>query len=108
MPIHPLKLLCPLLEIVFHVTNNGCASSSLLLHIELTELAGVAVPGLLLLLVFDVEEEDEGRLLLLEVAESRFKSREIAAGLAGSAYVMSSSSSSSSSAALSALFLLLA
>lgn len=108
--MHPLKLLCPLLDMVFHVTNNGCASSSLVLHIELTELAGVAVPELLVLLFFDVEEEDEGRLLLLDVAESRFKSREIAAGRAGSASAMSSSSSSSSSspAATSALLLLLA
>lgn len=74
--MHPRKLLCPLLDTVFHVTNKGCSSSALLrpnkevLELELMELAGVALPDPLLpLFAEDFPELVDGRLLLDEVAD---------------------------------------
>ena len=111
MPIHPLKLLYPLLDTVFHVTNSGYSSvlfRRLLANekredrdlIELVELAGVSVPEPLFWMD-EVVDRVDGRLLdELEALASRFRSLEIAAGRAvggSSASAISASSSSCSS-----------
>lgn len=127
VPIHPLRLLYPLLDTVFHVTNKGCSSPDSRLRLakennefrefELIELAGVAVPETLLpLLDEDLPEFVDGRLLLDDAADWSvflFRRRDIAAGRAGSSEVSASiisasSSSDRSSASLSRGLLLLA